>query len=98
MCKHSQHYLNKFKGGDELKKVRSKTGKTVILLNPAERGKKFANELKHGYAKTNDNKTKRDDKGKAVKLTDEQRAFRSGYLQSRTDSAKAYKSKTRKKK
>lgn len=77
-------------------KVKTKTGKTHTLLNPAERGKKFANELKHNRAKTNDNKVKRDESGKAVELTAEQRAFRAGYLQSRKDGANAYKSKKKK--
>lgn len=77
--------------------VMTKKGKTFTLLNPSEKSEKFANELKFGFAKTNTLKTKRDSKGKDIKLSDTQLAFRSGYLQARKDSAKAFKSKKRRK-
>ena len=75
------------------KKVRSKNGKTLTLLNPSEKGEKFAKELKTGKKYTNDGKIKKDKNGKVVKLGKKERAYRSGYLDSRQDNAKAYKSK-----
>lgn len=35
-------------------KVTSKSGKVVTLLNPSEKGKKFAKEIKTGMKTTND--------------------------------------------
>ena len=67
-----------------------KTGKEITLLNPNGKGKKYANELKYGYAKTNTLDTKRTQEGKAIALTDTQKAFRSGYLQARKDNARAF--------
>lgn len=76
-----------------MRKVETRTGKIITLLNPSEKGKKFANEMKYGYAKTNDMKTKRDERGKAIPLTKEQRAYRAGYLAHSKDSANAYNAK-----
>ena len=59
--------------------ITGKNGGKVVLLNPAEKGKRYARELKHGK---NVN-TKEE-------LTDTQRAYRSGYLSARSDSAKCY--------
>lgn len=74
--------------------IRSKRGKQVILLNPAEKGSKYAYELKTRQRVTNAGEFK-GPRG----LTKEQAAFRAGYLTSRRDSAKAYKAslKSRKK-
>ena len=70
-----------------------RTGKEIYLLNPSEKGTKYALELKHNRAITNNLKRKMDPKtGHQQQLSREQRAFRSGYLQARKDSAKAYKS------
>ena len=33
--------------------LKNKNGKTVTLLNPAEKGEKFAKELKGGFKRTN---------------------------------------------
>ena len=56
---------------------KTKTG--VILRNPAEIGKRYARQLKNGkIAET----------GKS--LSDEDKAFRKGYLTARADNAKAY--------
>ena len=56
---------------------KTKTG--IILRNPSEKGKRYARQLKNGkVAET----------GKS--LSKEDRAFRSGYLTARSDSAKAY--------
>lgn len=77
-----------------MKKVKSKSGKTVYLLNPSERAKKFSIEMKHKKALTNNGKRKIDDKtGKQVKLSGKQMAFRAGYLAHQKDSNKAFKSK-----
>ena len=66
----------------------------AVLLNPQERGIKYSLELKHKKALTNDFYRKMDpETGKQKRLSKEQLAFRSGYLQARKDSAKAYKSK-----
>jgi hypothetical protein len=57
---------------------KTKSGKEIVLLNPAEKGKRFASQLKAGkVAET----------GEA--LTDTGRAFRSGYLTARSDNTKA---------
>ena len=66
----------------------------AVLLNPQERGTKYALELKHKKALTNDGHRKIDSEtGKQKRLSKEQLAYRSGYLQARKDSAKAYRSK-----
>lgn len=75
----------------------SKSGKPVTLLTPAEKGKKYAEELRTGKKRTNDGKLKTDN-GKPVELTEEERRYRIGYLNSRKDDANAWKSKERKKK
>lgn len=75
----------------------SKSGKPVTLLNPAEKGKKYAEELRTGKKRTNDGKLKTDN-GKPIELTEEERRYRIGYLNSRKDDANAWKSKERKKK
>ena len=77
-------------------KITTKKGKEVTLLNPAERGRKFADELKNGVKLTNDNHVKMDDFG-PVRLTETEASFRAGYLQARKDSAKAFKAKKNKK-
>lgn len=79
-------------------RVSSKNGKEIVLLNPAERGKKYSIELKHNTALTNSARRKKDDKGNILHLSDKQRAFRAGYLSARNDNAKAYKSSLKKKK
>lgn len=59
----------------------TKSGKKIVLLNPAEKGTRYSRQLKSG----------KDHQGNI--LTDTQKAFRSGYLTARQDSAKVYKSK-----
>ena len=74
--------------------VESKKGKKVYLLNPSEKGRKYAAEMRHGKAITNNYRRKMDEKtGKQVVLTKEQMAYRAGYLQHQKDSNKAFKSK-----
>ena len=49
--------------------VKSKSGKNVTLLNPAEKGKKYAAELKAKVRCTNDHHIKRDKNGKKLGLS-----------------------------
>ena len=67
---------------------KTKTGH--VLLNPQEKRSKAFNELKTGVKRTNDGKFKLDEKKKAIRLTKEERAYRSGYIAAQNDSAKAY--------
>ena len=76
-------------------KIKSKKGIDVVLLNPSEKARKFADELGNGVKQTNTGMIKFDKSGKPVKLTDTEKSFRSGYLQARQDNAKAFKSKNR---
>ena len=78
--------------------VKSRTGKDVVLLNPSEKAKKFSAELKNGIRFTNNGEVKVDKDNQPLALSDSQRAFRSGYLQSRTDGSKVYKAKKAKRK
>ena len=74
--------------------VTDKNGKKIRrLLNPSERAKKFAHELKTGNRVTTLNNPKVDKNGEVMKLTDKQRAFRSGYLAAKQDAADAYNAK-----
>lgn len=74
----------------------SRTGRRKTLLNPAEKGKKFAFELKQNKHFTNDGEVKRNKKGSEKRLSDTQKAYRSGYLDARKDNAKCFNSKNRK--
>ncbi len=71
-------------------KITNKNGKVVTLLNPSEKGSKFADELKNDIRYTNDGRYKADKNGNVSGLTPEQRAFRAGYLSAQKDSAKCY--------
>ena len=64
------------------KYVITKSGKTFVLRNPAEKGARYAKQLKAG---------KVEETGKD--LSSCERSFRIGYLTARSDNAKAYKSK-----
>lgn len=79
-----------------MKKLKTKNGKTITLLNPSEKGAKYADELRNGIRYTNDGRYKADKDGVVMELTDEQRAFRSGYLTAQKDAAKAYKARKKK--
>lgn len=74
-------------------RVRNRKGNEVILLNPAEKGDKFADELRNGVHLTNDKRVKFRKNGKPRKLNDTEKAYRSGYLAARKDSAKCYNAK-----
>lgn len=76
--------------------VLTKKGKSVTLLNPNEKARKFADELGNGSKQTNDGHIKFDKFGSPLKLTEKERAYRAGYLESRKDNAKVYKYKKKK--
>lgn len=66
-------------------RVKTKSGKTIKLLDPDQKGRRFAKELKEGCNVYT-----------GEKLTKSQRAWRAGQLQARKDSAKCYNSKKKK--
>lgn len=68
----------------------TKNGNRITLLNPSEKGAKYAAELKFDIAHTNNFEPKFDENGEAKCLTPGQRAYRAGYLSARSDSAKAW--------
>lgn len=70
--------------------VKNRKGNEVALLNPNQRGRKYAKELKKNIRYTNMNEPKTDKDGVVQTLTKGQRAYRAGYLQARQDSADAY--------
>lgn len=59
-------------------RITTKSGKTVALLNPSEKSRKYASDLHK--------KCDRD----GVVLSDTQLSYRSGYLKAREDSGRAY--------
>ena len=59
--------------------IKTKNNKKVVLLNPAEKGKRYARQMKDGKVK---------ETGKELKPTDY--AFRAGYLAAQRDNAKAW--------
>ena len=61
-------------------KVKTKSGREITLLNPSEKAGKYAAELKANFSGST-----------GETLTKNQRAYRSGYLDARKDSAKAWK-------
>ena len=66
--------------------VTSKKGNKIVLRNPSEKAKRYARQLKSNKVQ---------ETNKELSKTD--RAFRIGYLTSRSDNAKAFKSKQAKK-
>lgn len=72
--------------------VLDRKGREITLLNPSEKGAKYAKELKQGLKRTNSGSFKLKD-GKGIKLTEVERAYRGGYLDAQKDSAKAYKAR-----
>lgn len=77
--------------------VTNKKGKKVTLLNPSEKGAKFAKELKQNRKRTNTGAFKLNENKQSIKLSDVERAYRGGYLDAQKDSAKAYKARQAKK-
>ena len=76
--------------------ITTKKGKQVTLLNPSEKGRKFADELRNGAKQTNAGMIKWGKDGKPTRLTNEEKAYRSGYLDAQKDNAKAYKARQNK--
>lgn len=74
-----------------------KNGKVITLLNPSEKGHKFATELRDGIKYTNAGLIKTDKNNNYQHLTDTESAYRSGYLAAQKDSANCYKAKQGKK-
>lgn len=85
--------LGKNKSGTSM--IHNETGVTKKLLTPKGKAEKFLRELSTGVKETNTGKTKVDQKGNVMFLTEAQKAYRSGWLDSRKDSAAAYKAKNR---
>lgn len=79
-------------------RVSTRRGKQVTLLNPSEKGRKCACELRTGIHVTNEGVVKCDNNGNAIPLTDTQKAWRSGYLAARKDSADCFNANNGKKK
>ena len=73
--------------------VKSRRGRDVVLLNPSEKGNKYASELRDGIHKTNMHLPKTTRTGEIIGLSNTEKAWRSGYLAAQKDSAKAYKAK-----
>ena len=73
--------------------VKNRRGKKVVLLNPQEKRNKYFDELANDVALTNNKHLKTKRNGKPKRLTDAQKAYRSGYIQAQNDSAKCYKAK-----
>lgn len=67
--------------------IKTKSGHKVVLLNPAEKAKRYARQMKTGKV-TETKKT----------LTSNEMAFRAGYLSARSDEAKAYNASRKKNK
>ena len=65
-------------------------------MNPSEKGRKFADELRNGAKQTNDGYIKFDPVGKPVRLKDTEAAYRSGYLDAQKDSARCYNARKKK--
>ena len=76
--------------------VTNRKGKKVRLMNPNQKATKYAEELKNDLHYTNFGKVKTTKNGKPKRLNDNQKAWRSGYLQARKDNARAFKSNRRK--
>lgn len=77
--------------------VKTRRGKEVTLLNPSEKGNKFANELRNNCKQTNDGHFKLNRHGQCIELNDAERAYRAGYLAAQKDSANAFKHNRKKK-
>lgn len=76
--------------------VETRNGKKVRLLTPDQKGAKAAVELKKGVKLTNFGQVKRNEDGSPRKLNKTERSYRAGYLDARSDNAKAYKANKKK--
>jgi hypothetical protein len=64
--------------------IMTKSGKTVTLRNPSEKGKRFAEQIKAGKVL---------ETGEVLERGTEGYGYRRGYLQARRDGADAYNAK-----
>ena len=78
-------------------RVKTKTGKNFLLLNPSEKFNKYRIERKHKMALTNAGKRKLTENGRTKRLTEKQLSYRAGYMDALGDSAKAWKHNKEKK-
>lgn len=69
---------------------KNRQGRDVTLLTPAGKGAKYAKELKEKVRYNNNGQLKVTKDGEVRPLTSEQKAYRAGYLDARSDSAGAY--------
>lgn len=76
-------------------KIIEKNGRKLILANPSDKARKYASELKSKQKLTYSGEVKKDKNGKKIKLNKASASYRIGYLQARSDNAKAFKSKLR---
>ena len=61
------------------KRIKTASGVTITLRNPAEKAKRYASQLKSGKVRET-----------GVKLTPTDMAYRAGYLDARKDNAKCF--------
>lgn len=71
--------------------LRDRLGRLFRFLRPGEKSRKYADELHSGVRQTNDNVIKVDANGEPIKLSPNQKAWRSGYLAARKDNMRVYK-------
>ena len=71
--------------------VKDRRNRDVVLLNPAEKARKYADELANDVRITNSGMVVTKKNGKPRDLRDTQKAYRAGYLASRRDSANCFK-------
>lgn len=76
--------------------VKNKKNQDVVLLNPAEKARKYADELAAGVRITNSGVVVTRKNGNPRFLRDTQEAYRAGYLAARRDSAKCFKANEKK--
>ena len=75
--------------------VKTKRGKNVRLLNPAQKANKAKLELKTGVKYTNWGEVKLNPKtGQEIVLSEKERAYRAGQVAQSIDNAKAFYAKT----
>lgn len=76
--------------------VKDRRNRDVVLLNPAEKARKYADELANDVRITNSGMVVTKKNGKPRDLRDTQKAYRAGYLAARRDSAKCFKANEKK--
>ncbi len=72
------------------KKAQKQKHWVKTFLNPAQKGRKYARELKEKKHLTNDGIFKVDKDGKEMTLDDKAAAYRAGYLDARSDNTACY--------